>query len=282
MALGPVLVARRAPCRPRGRSRRTRPTGSGCRRSAGSSGTGWPGRRGPAGPLPADRRQLLGGERLGHQDVVVDRHGHQPVAAQQRGEHVGGERRRGRRSRRPRSVRTLDRPPRRCVEPVTAECSWTSTPSSAATRASSAPAGPGARGRSRRGSNAPARKSGLSISARTAAAVEEVRLVAQPLDLVLLDGDGQGPGALALAVQAEVAHVGLEGVEVLRRRAGLEDVVLLGPAGPAVLLAVGEDWPRRSRRCDPTPPTRSSRPRAARRGRPGSRRLASTAVHRPQ
>ena len=43
----------------------------------------------PSGP--ADRGQLVVGERLGDQDVVVDRHRHQPVAPQQRREHVGGE-----------------------------------------------------------------------------------------------------------------------------------------------------------------------------------------------
>ena len=43
----------------------------------------------PSGP--ADRGALVGGERLGDEHVVVDRHGHQPVAAQQGGEDAGRE-----------------------------------------------------------------------------------------------------------------------------------------------------------------------------------------------
>ena len=40
---------------------------------------------------PADRCQLFGGERLGHQHVVVHGHGHQAVALEERGEHVRAE-----------------------------------------------------------------------------------------------------------------------------------------------------------------------------------------------
>ena len=132
---------------------------------------------------------------------------------------------------------TAPEPVRRSA--VTAECSWTSTPSSTATRASSSASRAGCTRAFPSGSSAPARKSGLSISARTGRPVEDVRLVAEPRDLVLLDGDGQGAGALPLAGQAEVAHVGLERVEVLLAEPG-QDVVLLGPAGAPVLLTVGE------------------------------------------
>jgi hypothetical protein len=73
-------------------------------------------------------------------------------------------------------------------------------------------------------------------------AVEEVLVVVgsrvtQPVDLVVLDRDRQGAGALPLAGQVEVAHVGLEGVKIGSAQP-FEELVLLGPARPPVVLAV--------------------------------------------
>ena len=93
-------------------------------------------------------------------------------------------------------------------------------------------------------------------------AAQRVRLVRQPRDLVLLDGDRQRPRALPLAVQPEVAHVGREPVEVVGAETR-QGVVLLGPAGAAVVLAVRQRRVDRSRRCGPTPPSRQCAPRAA-------------------
>ena len=86
--------ARRTPPRSRwrsGRSRRTRPTGCGRRGWCGSSGTGCRRRRCPRGPPSRSTARCAGGQRLGHQCVVVDRDRHQPQPAEQRRVRVGGE-----------------------------------------------------------------------------------------------------------------------------------------------------------------------------------------------
>lgn len=61
----------------------------------------------------------------------------------------------------------------------------------------------------------------------------------EPLDLVLLDRDGEGAGALEVAVHAVAGDRLLDAVEVLDPEA-LEGVVLGGPAGEPVLPAVGQ------------------------------------------
>ena len=135
-----------------------------------------------ASPTPCrcaqpDRRLLLGGQRLGHQHVVVDRHRHQPQPAQQRAGTRWCRAPPGGRAPRPPAVRTCMAPawsssaggrrcPRRPARPRRA-------PPAAAPR----PAGPAPPGRCRRGSHSPARYVGESTSARTCARVQQPYVV---------------------------------------------------------------------------------------------------------
>ena len=89
------------------------------------------------------------------------------------------------------------------------------------------------------------------------------RGLAQPVDLVRFGGDDEHAGALPLDVEAESLDLGLHTVEVLqahRRRAGRSRWATASFRSQR--RASGSR--RRSRRCAPTPPTRSGWPRSAR------------------
>ena len=198
-----------------GRPRRSRPTGCGGRRSAGSSGTGCR----VADALPVRQpieRELLVGERLGHQHVVVDRHGEQPEPAERgAGRRWSPSATRAARTA-PDGVRTVHGARRSAVGSGRGVCS---------TIRRRALGGTGQLlGELRRVDQGdvvvpaagPPGTSGCRRPARTASGRgSRAGRLAESLDLVRLGRDVELAGALELAVEAVVGHRPLDPVEVL-------------------------------------------------------------------
>ncbi len=202
----------------------------------------------PLAPLPADRFQLRGGERLGHQRVVVDRHGVRPDALDQRGEDVGAER----------DTAGEDAPVRGADRHPLPRAGELQAAGVLVDPYAQLPAGPlqtpGELRRVQHRDPAPipeaAEEGGRVDLGPQRVAVEEVHardaelhdlLVPFPqlLELVGLGGDVDLTGALELAVDAVAGDGGLDGVEVpLPQLLQLRDLV--GPALHAVGQPVGE------------------------------------------
>ena len=218
---------------------------------------------------PIDAR-CAGGERLGHQRVVVDRHRSSAAA----GAAAAGRRwwparrRRGLHAARPWCVRRPRTRPARSadhgrvlVDPHAGPDAGAAQPPGQPGRVEHRdvrvvhPAEVGrrvdlgahlVRGRAGRASCPCARASSYSSRSR--------------LQLVRLDGHRELAGALEVAVDAVLVHRGADRVQVLPAQSLSSSAISSGQRADPVAEARGSARPRRSRRCARTPPSRRCRP----------------------
>ena len=198
--------------------------------------------------IPADRRALVGAERLGHQHVVVDGHGHERVAAQQRGEDVRGEHGSARRDAPDVGEHLdavsgrVDAPHRRTLEDLDALLLGGARESGGELAGVHEGVASGLEHRAeigRRGDGCLHLGLVQTHDAVLAAGRGILRPLVEPLELVRLGRHGEGSDALPLGIDPPFGDVRAHRVEVLHAQP-VERVDLVRPAAEAVVAAVGE------------------------------------------
>ena len=260
--LGPVRRARPRSSARSGRSRRTRPTGSGGPASAGSSGTGCPSRR---SRRPGPSRRAPAGRRSAARWPARSRRPGRPTSAVRRsrsGKTLVASTTRARGSTAPPVVTCTTAGPRRRTDGHPGVLVHAYAEPLGRVRRAPRPAGPGRPRRVTSGLVAGRRGRSASRRARARPSASRkpgtVRL--QVGDLVRAGGDREHAAAREAAVDAVARDRLLDVVEVAQAEL-VQRVVLVGPAGAAVGLAVGQAAPRRSRRCGRWRARRCGRPR---------------------